>query len=417
MIRENKITDSSVRPLQCMKYFGLHLALLLSGYIIYALATGHHVINDAYTFLNWDAYRYFSIKENGYFYLPNSMSTVAFFPAFPYLWKYLQLGVFGIMTLNLLLLFSSFMLIARYFEISAKSLFLYWSLPAIFFFYMPYSEALFFFTATLVLIGYKRENMALIMTGFFLCSLTRSAVNVFIPAIILVELCSDSVNKWRKISLYTLACLAGIFVVAWMQHAQTGEWLGFIKAQKQWGHQLQWPSFPLSSNPGMVFFDAAGLIIGGCAIVLVFCQLYKRIFKGVVIQDKVSFFSTLYVAGVTIVSLAFKGHSIYSLQRYVVPTVFFFFFLAGGKWQEKVNWKFILVFFLFVTLSWELFHAFHHIQTLLKYTIVTAYLSLLLLTYYKNSPLRILAFISIYIISLALQLYLLFLFMDCEWVA
>ena len=123
---------------------------------------------------------------------------------------------------------------------------------------MPYSEALFFFGSSLFLRGYwpsardaparadhpgpdGRRPMAremrspkLAVAGLFLASLTRSASNVFLPAVIVTEWLSDR-GSARRACVFGLTTAAGVCLVAVIQHAQAGPWLGFVSAHQPWG--------------------------------------------------------------------------------------------------------------------------------------------------------------------------------------
>ena len=104
-------------------------------------------------FLNWDAAHYFTIKNEGY-----QGFLVAFFPLFPLVWKLTHLNVFGIVILNALLYFSSVYFLVSKMKLTSLELVLYLSVPSAVFYYLPYSESLFFLSSTLLILGVKNEK-------------------------------------------------------------------------------------------------------------------------------------------------------------------------------------------------------------------------------------------------------------------
>src|SRR5579872_300456 len=91
------------------------------------------------SFLHWDAEHYYWIKNNGY-----EGFRVAFFPLFPMLWKVTSLSIYGVVLFNALLFLLSFYFLARLFSLPPLHILLYLSIPSFFFFYLPYSESVFF---------------------------------------------------------------------------------------------------------------------------------------------------------------------------------------------------------------------------------------------------------------------------------
>ena len=96
---------------------------------------------DTIHFLNWDADHYNFIKEKGY-----QDFRLAFFPLFPIIWRFLDVGVYAIILINSLIFFISFYILIKNLEIKGvKEILMYLSIPSFVFFYLPYSESIFFF--------------------------------------------------------------------------------------------------------------------------------------------------------------------------------------------------------------------------------------------------------------------------------
>jgi hypothetical protein len=373
---------------------------------------------DLYVF---DTQYYYSIGNYGYSYDPSHGSDVAFFPAFAWLWKLTGLYTQGMALVNVLIYIFSFSWLARAFRFTMKETLLYASLPSLMFMYAVYSEPLFFFTFTVLLIGLKRDNLALAAAGFFLCSITRSSVNVFVPAIIVMQLLSRADMKWQKMGLYLLASLAGIALVSYIQHEQTGEWLGFIKTQKYWQHKLQWPKLPFwtwGGKPGqpekeVIWLDSFALMAGLACISLCTYYVIRWLRKKAYAIDDALLFSLLYLAGLTVLSLAMKGGGLFSLNRYLIPGAAFaiiFSRFLRFQFTNKQLWQLLGLIFILLTAS----HFFRHIRVILFSLAVLAFIALLLL--YHRADKQKPVFWALYTIGFVLQVYLLMAFINCDWV-
>src|SRR5690606_31502392 len=106
------------------------------------------------SFLNWDAEHYHWIRNKGY-----EGFRVAFFPLFPFIWKLIPIGAIGVSVLNGCVFLVSFYFLIRQLGSSWKEVIVYLSIPGCIFFFLPYSEALFFLCSTLILIGLRKNKM------------------------------------------------------------------------------------------------------------------------------------------------------------------------------------------------------------------------------------------------------------------
>ena len=144
----NRITISNY--FEENKYIFLHFAGLI---ILLAILEQLQIIQIA-KILQYDAWWYKSIVENGYVFKENEQCNLAFYPAFPLIWKFLHVSYLGISIVNLCITILTLTIINSTFKIGYKKTLIFGSLPSMFFCFMPYSESLFMFLCTVFLSGY-----------------------------------------------------------------------------------------------------------------------------------------------------------------------------------------------------------------------------------------------------------------------
>jgi Gpi18-like mannosyltransferase len=207
------------------------------------------------SFARWDSGWYDRIARRGY-YREGGQSNVAFFPAYPYLSRWLGqvVGghwVAGLLISNLGLLLGLFFLhgIARRYldEDGARRAVLFALVfPGSWFFSTFYTEGLFFFSVAGTFYFYERDR--LLPTGLFgfLAALTRSTGLLLFPALLLGALHR---RGWRLRDLtprllHLLWIPAGLGVFMWILAHQVGDPWAWVSAQAGWGRGL---SFPLTT--------------------------------------------------------------------------------------------------------------------------------------------------------------------------
>lgn len=410
-------SNSNLSYSDIIKAVFLNLIILIVTYILFVIFTRHLLIPDPTSLLRYDANHYCNIKNNGYTFNENYGSSVAFFPGFPYLWKLTNLGIRQISILNLFIFLGSFVFLCKQFAHNVEDILLFLSLPTIMFMYVPYSEALFFVPSVLLLIGLKKRITWLIMMSLFLCSLCRSAANVFIPAIIITEIISyQNPSRIKNILLYILSSLSGIFLVALLQYSQTRQWLGFITTQKNWEVGLRMPNLPFHTWGDMQHLDGptllAGLVCCGIMIILFWDFIYKKVHQ----PNKAFIFSLLYVSGLTLFTIAFKGGNLFSLNRYIIPTAFFFVIFSTLIWQKKFTWKEVGLYGLIIFAFWLSIGSYAHIRVLIGFFLLTLYLILYLLINNDSKKIANISFYLLYGINIVLQVHFLFKFLDNKWI-
>ncbi len=336
-------------------------------------------------FLNWDAAHYHWITLKGY-----NWYRVAFFPLFPLIWKMLGFGVYGITLLNSLLFLTSFYFLVKSMNLIRFELLLYLSIPSFIFFFLPYSESIFFCCTVVIILGVRKKLFWLVLFGIFLCTLSRPAFTVLIPALILMELISELRDKamLKRILGYVFVSFLGVLLVGIIQYNDTKEWFTFFKIQSLWGNKLQIPHLPFTSWGGNMItrLDGVALLFGASSGIVLFLFIFKSIkFKSVSIPKEV-LLSLGYLGGITMTVLIFRGGCLFSLNRFVFATPFIIVVINYFLSQKFTfsNKKLGLFLFLLI-IYWLSFASYVHIQAFLKYFLVSIYV-LLFLGVKSNSP-------------------------------
>jgi hypothetical protein len=337
-------------------------------------------------FLNWDAEHYDYIRSYGY-----QDFRVAFFPLFPLLWRILALDAFGISIINALIFLTGFYILTRSYKITrVDSILLYLTIPGFLFFYLPYSESLFFLCSVLILLGLKENKSLLVYSGLFLSILSRPAFTVFIPAFIITELMhSTSLKSILRIDVCLLISAVGLFIVGAIQYADTGEWFQFFSVQKEWGNELQVPKLPLTSWAGsfIVKTDGFALLIGALAGGYLASLLLKLKWIKTELPGRDVLFSLAYLGGISLTVLLFRGGSLFSLNRFILATPFIVVALHYWLNQEVfLTNKELIITYVSIFLFWLLLGSYVHIQELLKYALLSFY-ALFIFSLKSNFPL------------------------------
>lgn len=367
------------------------------------------------SFLNWDAEHYHWIRNKGY-----EGFRVAFFPLFPFIWKLIPVGAIGVSVLNGCVFLVSFYFLIRQLGSSWKEVIVYLSIPGCIFFFLPYSEALFFFCSTFILIGLRKNKMKWVYIGLLFATISRPAFTIFIPALLLVEMLSgDRKGSLQRIGMYLLSTALGIILVGLFQFMDTGEWFTFFSVQSGWGNALRLPEFPLTSWAGgfIVRLDGAAFLIGGIAGLVLLANLLKVGKVGKVKLPRELVFSLAYLGGITLSVLLFRGGSLFSLNRFIFATPFIlialhFWLNSTVEIRMKQLWMAFVVIFLF----WFFFASYVHIQVLAKFLFLSFYLWLILLVKSDKKWLREPAFFVLILLNIVFQVILFYRFMNNEWV-
>ena len=293
--------------------------------------------NDNLTHL--DVYWYADIVRRGYTYSATAMSSAAFFPLFPYLWRFTGLNLLGISLLNAGMFLVAFAWLAHSLRLPPRWALLLLSTPYLLFMVVPYTEALFFAFGTLLLVGLHRQRLAWWVLGLLGCGLTRAASTLFTPALLLMVLLwaaqpgqARRALRWGGAGLGALAASVG--VVAAVQGYQTGEPWGFILAQKHWNHRWQWPHLPFMTPSGihLLWLDGLALWLGLVALGACAWLGWRWLRRGrrpLPAVPPAVVFSLGYCVSVTLFVLSHQGGSIWNIGRYLLATPFLVVLVAG----------------------------------------------------------------------------------------
>lgn len=406
--------------------------------LVVLVATKLHILNiklEAIPNVTYDPSWYQAIAKNGYYYNPGIQSSVAFFPLFPLLWRWSHLDAYGISAFNFVLHIISLVLLVKEYKLNWRETLLTCSGFGLFYCWLPFAESVFLITGIAVLIGYKRNNLWLTAAGLFLASLSRSAAMVFIPAVLIVELLrwhktNDKQNTTilRTIVLFASCCLA-VITVAWIQWAETGHWFVFAKAHELWNKKLQLPALPISTwdNFKVLFLDTAALITGFICGIMLLGYLYTALVKKQEQNHPEVNFSLAYLGGVTLLQIIYgvQGeHTTYinSLNRYIFGTGFFLVFMIY-RWRETEFDKMKILFAALVALAGigltGYFTNPYDAEQLLSARLDAVAILLAVIVYslpIKKGAAGTLLFVAIYVFQTAMQLHLLELYLNGNWV-
>ncbi|WP_135392331.1 hypothetical protein [Hymenobacter metallicola] len=306
--------------------------------------------------VRWDALWYRSIEAHGYFFRPGGMSSTGFFPFFPWVWDITQLNAVGISIFNLALAGVAVWLLRRYLRLRPEALVLYAAFPSCMFLYLPYTEALFFFFSSLVLISvaHNFRPAGTLAAALFLGSLTRVTSFFYVPALAAVEVFGWLAQRegrlvprlGRLVGLGLLPAL-GLLTVVLYQWWETGVWFAFNKTQQAgWDHRLRLPHLPLTSfGNGAVLLDGLALLVGVLAGGWLLYQL-GRVGRGQGPAPRPEvIFAAVFVALSALHTTLFAPltstgqTSLLSLHRYVFCTPFFLILLNEFIPRQALSWQ------------------------------------------------------------------------------
>ncbi|MBI4508851.1 MAG: hypothetical protein HY698_04395 [Deltaproteobacteria bacterium] len=204
----------------------------------------------------WDAKWYKRIAEEGYRWQEGEQSSVAFFPLFPYLARYLGkiVGnhlIAGLILSNTCTLFALYYMfrlgVSRLGEAKAKSALIFLLIfPGSFFFSSYYPEGLFLLATCASTCSFFERRFFLAGTWGLLATLTRPTGILLFLALVAGHV-YDSWKQRQKIrgeALWLALIPAGLLLYMLFLYQQFGDPLVFARAQAGWGRSAQ---FPLAS--------------------------------------------------------------------------------------------------------------------------------------------------------------------------
>lgn len=294
--------------------------------------------------LNWDAAIYNCMSEFGYSQDKKCYdeARLAFYPAFPMLWRLSALNAMGISILNFLLFGISIALISTGLKhnITYFKLLLLLSLPGFIVFGMPYTEALFVLFGALAFYFYSVNKHWL--SGFALMglALTRPAGFMFLAALLIIFVLYTVATRFKNIQWKKLFwCIP--FAAAWiftkvLQWYQTGVDTGLSNSatnlwEDRWG-------IPKAINGWT--FESFSLSLLVLVVILIPSVLYliRSVWLAVVLKKVATRSKTLftniavfYLATLTVFLFFQTQGSLHGLFRFALCSPAFLLLVIGFK--------------------------------------------------------------------------------------
>lgn len=412
--------------------FIIHLLFLLTVFFCLYFVGFFKSIPTESSMVQWDAGWYKSIVDKGYFFQENVQSNTGFFPLFPYIWKFSGLSSVGISVFNYLMFLIGVSFISKTLpKLKSSIVLLSLSLPSLFFMYVPYSEALFFFTASLYLYGNYKSNIYIKIIALLLSSLARPTILFFLPAVIFSEFCAKSElnSKIRSIVIYTIVIFGGTFISFYFVGFSSDNLFAYSDSQiNNWEHNFSLPTFPLTTWRGyrILWLDLFGLWIVISSLlgsVVYFVKVIKNRMN--LNLDKNLLLSLSYLSMVLIYVLFFHPKeestgltSVLSLNRYVFCSPFVFYLMYYYFENNKTNINLVLSGALVLVLALIGFPikevvGLTYLKTLVFVLLVVVFLIAQILPKLTKSTL---VYSVIYVMNITLQVYLFQSFLKGNWV-
>ena len=314
---------------QYLKWSSIYILSIVIGSACATLVWRDWAAVMNFDFLVWDAEVLYRMVKDGYDYY-----TAAFYPMFPWLWKWLAVSPWLISLLN----GACFLIVVSFIGASQKmsktSFLLHLSWPSLLFMILPYSEAL-LFLLTFCFLHYRSKNSWMVSGLFlFLMSLTKPTASVMLPALCIAEwLATEATWSYvRRILYFSVMIVAGNFLVWYVQFIQTGEWFIFFRAQSEiWHQSLSFPSLPLATwdSNHVIWLDAAALYFTLLALVFSLLMMRERILQGTGL-DSTWAYACIALAGTGMFVLCFRQGMLFSLNRFVFASAFFMYLSPRG---------------------------------------------------------------------------------------
>jgi hypothetical protein len=278
-------------------------------------------------------------------------------------------------------------------------------IPSAIIYFLPYSEGLFAVFSLMILIGYRINSTWLLIIGFFLANTCRPAATIFIPALVIVEVFSrrELMLKVKRITLFLSANLLGLLTVFLVQLSYGWPFFTSFKVQTMWGNQLRMPELPLKSWGGNWVTRLDGIALFLALVLLLW--LARQFFKKKIYKIEPSkLFSILYVIGISLSVIIFRGGMLFSLNRFVFSTLFGLMALNEIT-RRQISLAQRAYLFLALSLFFFLFKSFNHIMNLVNFELAALLFVLLFGFKVENKiqkflrPAVLLSIVVIYILS------------------
>lgn len=341
-----------------------------------------NILPDAMNLQNWDAGIYLNVGENGYSYPRPRYNNMGVFILFPLFCRLLFCNVWLVVAGNILLFAAGFTILSSMYTTTLKHKLVWLTTPAIYFMFVPYTEALFIFLMSISLYGIRNNNKWILIAGLFLGSLTRATAVFLLPALLIMELLSNDKKDLPKTLLryilyYVLPIITAFFLFVWYEYTISHVWFVYVdQMTESQGHVFSIPKLPFSSNENNrnIWYSSLAAITDIVALISVAYYGIKWLIKKELVKDKVLILSLAYL-GMTFLIMTFYNPkwvtgttNVMGLLRYSFCTPFFFvffhhFFVAREAYKPKQ----VLAVFLLCNLVWLSYGSYLHIIALLYY--------------------------------------------------
>ena len=370
--------------------------------------------------LCWDVGWYKSIADNGYQYIPGQANNLALYFFFPLIWRISHLGIMGMACLNVVFFAIGFSVLCSLYDINTRNKILWLTVPTIYLAFIPYSEALFFMLASIVIYGIIKDNKWIIIITLFFLSLTRATYTFMGPAFMAMCLLSGKRKDWYKsigkaLLVYFVPMLLGTALFIWYEYKVTGIWFVFFEvAKKSWGHEFNIPILPFSTlayNPTL-WLGALAMFTGLVAVIYLIIRFFRWLIKneiqdGLLMASCTYFLMALFVVIFYNPTWAANTTNVSGIFRYVFLNPFFYIFLYHFTNNITFKWYHFLYAVLLANGVWLAFGSYTTIEYFFYYTADTVAIVLFMLNANKKLtwPIIILAAFSFF---LQIQLFQLF---------
>ncbi len=347
--------------------------------------------------MQWDVGWYKDIAEKGYHYIDGEANNLALYFLFPLIWRISHLGILGMSCLNAVFFAIGFSILCNLYNVSTRNKILWLTVPTVYQAFIPYSEAIFFMLASIVIYGIAKRNIWIIVINLFLLSLTRATYTFMGPAFLAMCLLSTNRKDWYKsigyaLLVYWLPMLLGTALFIWYEYKITGIWFVFFDiAQKAWGHAFNIPILPfstLASTPTL-WIGALAMFTGLVAAIYLTNIFFRWLIKneiqdGLLVASSTYFLMALFVVIFYNPTWATNTTNVSGIFRYTFMNPFFYIFLNYFTNNITYKWFHYLYVIILANIVWLAFGSYSSLELALYYTADTVAIILFMLNANKK---------------------------------
>ncbi|MEM4326359.1 MAG: hypothetical protein QXU40_03590 [Candidatus Pacearchaeota archaeon] len=380
------------------------LSIIIISILIYYWKHNHF---EWSCFLQFDAVHYYKIVHLGYNYKRS-----AFFPLFPWIWKFLGGNITIGIILNIFIFSITFAFISEIFQLDTWQKWLFLSIPSSIFYCLPYSESIFALSSIFLIYTIIEKKDGLTILSFVPITLARPAFIILLPALAIYFFFQPIPLK-RKMKIFIFSMLVSLLtlvLVNFYQYSHTQINWGFFSAQQTyWDNRWRLPHFPLSSygDNYILRIDHFCFFLGlSCIVLLILRFIHHLRYNSTDVEPYWTFIYS-YIAGISLLVLFTRGGSLFSLNRFVLTTIFGGMFIV--YFPKILRKHFIPIITILILLI--ILNGYLHIRLILNQ--LPLLILFILFYFYEKKWVRIIL-ITLFTVF---QLFLMQKFMEGEWVA